>query len=420
MRFFDLDKIEEIWITISRNKLRSFLTAFGVLWGIFMLTLMIGTGNGLKRGFVHGIDGFAGNSCFIRPAPTSIPHQGFQKGRVWTIRNRDLKTLTDSIHEIEFLSPLVVAPRYPNNVVSEERTGTFSIRGIYPNYAEIERQHLTEGRFINELDIKNNRKVCVIGTKVYEELFPKKDSPLGQEIRLNGVNYKIMGVTYGVSDISIGDSKLEDTVLVPLTTLQQLNNQGDIIHILCVTSKPDIPVSRVEERIKALLKQINRIHPDDLSATWSVNLEEEFNLFINLFAGIDILIWIIGSGTLIAGIIGISNIMLVTVRERTREIGIRRALGASPRSIINQILMESLVLTTIAGIPGLCFGVYTLFMADKYWLQNLDNVFFYKPMITFDAAIFSIIILIVCGLAAGLIPASKALRINTIDAIRNE
>ena len=417
---FDLDKIEEIWVTINRNKLRSILTAFGVLWGIYMLTLMIGTGNGLKRGFVHGIDGFASNSCFIGSAPTSIPYRGFQKGRRWYIRNRDLKTLTDSIHEIDFLSPLVVAPMYPNNVVSEERTGTFSIRGVYPNYAEIERQHLTGGRFVNELDIRNNRKVCVIGTKVCEELFSDKDNPLGQEIRLNGVYYKVMGITYGISDISIGESKLENTILVPLTTLQQLNNQGDIIHMLCVTSKNEIPVSRVEEQIKELLKKVNNIHPDDLRATWSVNLEEEFNLFINLFSGIDILIWIIGSGTLIAGIVGISNIMLVTVRERTREIGIRRALGANPRSIINQILMESLVLTTIAGIPGLCLGVYTLFLADKYWLQNLDNVFFYKPMITFEAAVFSITILIVCGLLAGSIPASKALRINTIDAIRNE
>jgi len=420
MILFDLDKIEEIWIAISRNKLRSFLTAFGVLWGIYMLTLMTGTGTGLKRGFIHGIDGFASNSCFIGPAPTSMPYQGFQKGRMWYIHNRDLKTLTDSIPEIEYLSPLIVAPVYPNNVVSEDRTGTFSIRGIYSNYSEIERQHITEGRFINELDIRNNRKVCVIGTQVYEELFPNKGSPLGQEIRLNGVQYKVMGVTYGISDISIGDSKLEDTILVPLSTLQQVNNQGDVVHMICVTSKNKIPVSQVEERIRELLKKINHIHPDDSRATWSVNLEEEFNLFINLFAGIDILIWIIGSGTLIAGIIGISNIMLVTVRERTREIGIRRALGAAPRSIITQIMMESLVLTSIAGIPGLCLGIYTLYLGDKYWIQNLDNVFFYKPMITFEAAMTSIVILIVCGLLAGSIPASGALRIKAIEALRKE
>jgi len=417
---FDLDKIQEIWVTISRNKLRSFLTAFGVLWGIFMLTLMTGTGNGLKRGFVRGIDGFANNSCFIGPAPTSIPYKGFQKGRKWYIRNRDLRMLTDSVPEIEHLSPIIAAPIQPNNAVSEDRTGSYLIRGVYPNYAEIERQHLSAGRFINELDIQNRRKVCIIGTQVDEELFPNTDNSLGKEVRLNGVHYTVVGVTYGLSDITIGDSKLENTILVPLTTLQQLINQGDIVHTLAVTSQPNVPVSQVEERIKQLLKQANNIHPNDLRATWSVNLEEEFNLFINLFAGIDILIWIVGSGTLIAGIIGISNIMLVTVRERTREIGIRRALGANPRSILNQIMMESLALTSIAGIPGLCLGVYTLYMADKYWLQNVENAFFYKPMITFGMAIASIIILVICGLLAGSIPASRALRIKAIDAIRAE
>jgi putative ABC transport system permease protein len=413
-----LDRLEEIWITISRNKLRSFLTAFGVFWGIFMLTVMIGTGNGLKRGFVHGIDGFASNSCFLGPLPTSIPYQGFQRGRTWNIHNRDLKTLTDSIPEIDFLSPLVVAPIFLNNVISDTRSGTFPIRGIYPNYSDIERQHLT-GRFINDLDIQQRRKVCVIGSKVAEELFPQGNS-IGQNIRINGVDYQIIGITYGLSDISIGGSRLEDTVLIPLTTLQQLNNLGEIIHILAATSRNEIPASVVEARIKEVLKKINRIHPDDTRAMWSVNLEEEFNIFTNLFAGIDVLIWLIGSGTLIAGIIGISNIMLVTVRERPREIGIRRALGATPRKIISQILSESLVLSTIAGIPGLCMGVYTLLLADKYWIQHLDNVYFHKPMITLDVAILSIVILVVFGVLAGIIPAQRALSIKAIDAIREE
>ncbi|MCL1937565.1 MAG: ABC transporter permease [Candidatus Azobacteroides sp.] len=416
----DLDRIEEIWVTIGQNKLRSFLTAFGVLWGIYTLTLMMGTGNGLKRGFVHGIGGFATNSCFLGTSQTSIAYKGFQKGREWNIHNRDLKILTDSIPEIEFLSPITGAPLYINNVVFKERAGSFLIRGVYPNYAEIEQQHLVYGRFINDLDIDQRRKVCVIGTKVYEEMFPSRENPIGQEIRINGISYQVMGVTYGISDISVGGAKLEEVVLIPFTTLQQINNQGDIIPTLAVTSKKQIPVSRVEERIKEVLKELNQIHPDDLKAVWSINLEEEFNLFTNLFAGIDILIWIIGSGTLIAGIVGVCNIMLVTVRERTREIGIRRAIGATPRTIISQIMMESLVLTSIAGIPGLCLGVYTLFLADKYWLQNLDNVFFYKPMITFESAIVSIVILMISGLLAGSVPASRALRIKAIDAIREE
>lgn len=420
MGLFDLDRIEEIWITISRNKLRSFLTAFGVLWGIYMLTLMTGTGNGLKRGFVRGIDGFANNSCYIGSAPTSMPYQGFQKGRTWSIHNSDLKILADSIPGIDLISPINYAPMFANNVVFENRTGTFSVRGLYPNYAQIERQHLTGGRFINDLDINQKRKVCVLGTKVAEELFPGKENPINQDIRINGIPFHIIGVTHGISDVNIAGVKLENIIQVPLTTLQQLYNLSDEVFVICATAKSQIPVSQVEEKIKVLLKKTNHIHPDDLRAVWSVNLEEEFNIYTNLFAGIDILIWIIGSGTLLAGIVGISNIMLVTVRERTKEIGIRRALGASPGTIINQILMESLALTTIAGIPGLCLGVYTLFLADKYWLQNLDNVFFYKPMITLGSAIVSLIILIIFGLLAGAIPAYRALRINTIDALRNE
>jgi putative ABC transport system permease protein len=385
-----------------------------------MLTIMIGTGNGLKRGFERGIDGFASNSCFIGALPTSMPHQGFQKGRTWNIRNRDLKILSDSIPEIEVLSPITMVPVSLNNIVTDDRSGTFPIRGVYPNYAEIERHHLNHGRFINELDIQNNRKVCVIGTKVAEELFPKRNNPVGETVRIAGVGYQVIGVSYGLSEITIGGYVLEETILLPLTTLQQLYNLGDVIHSIAATSNGLVPVSLIEERIKEVLKRVNRIHPDDARATWSINLEEEFNLFTNLFLGVDILIWIIGSGTLIAGIIGISNIMLVTVRERTREIGIRRALGASPRTIISQILTESLVLTTAAGIPGLCIGVYFLFLVDKHWIQHLDNIYFHNPMITFNAAVFSLAILIICGVLAGAIPASRALHIKAIDAIREE
>jgi putative ABC transport system permease protein len=416
---FDLDRIEEVWVTISQNKVRSFFTAFGVFWGIYMLTLMTGVGNGLKRGFVHGIDGFANNSCFIGSSLTSMPYKGFQKGREWNIHNKDLKILMDSIPEIKLLSPILWAPLYVNNVVLGKQAGSFITRGVYPNYADIERQHLTCGRFINEMDITHKRKVCVIGTKVYETLFPLKENPLGREIRINGIYYQIVGVTFGISDIKIG-AKLEDSVLIPLSTLQQINNQGDIIKTLAATSIHQVPVSKVEKRIKEVLKNVNTIHPDDPQAIWSVNLEKEFNLFANLFSSIDVLIWIIGSGTLVAGIVGICNIMLVTIRERTREIGIKRALGATPRKIIEQVLMESLVLASVAGIPGLCAGVGTLLLADIYWLQNLDNTFFYKPMITFNAAIISIFILIISGLLAGIIPSSRALRIKAIDAIREE
>jgi len=311
-------------------------------------------------------------------------------------------------------------PMYLNNVTSTDRTGTFPVRGVYPNYANIERQNLTGGRFINDFDILQRRTVAVIGTRVAEELFPNNNTPIGENIRIGGVNYQVIGITYGLSDITVGGSRLEDAVILPLTTLQQLNNLGDVIHILAATAQSHIPVSFVEERIKEELRMLHNIHPSDTRALWSVNLEEEFNVFTNLFLGISILIWIIGSGTLIAGVMGISNIMLVTVKERTREIGIRRALGATPRTIISQILSESMILSLFAGIPGLCAGVYVLLLADKHWIQHLDNVFFYRPMITLDVAILYIVILVVCGTLAGAFPANRALRIKAIDAIREE
>jgi putative ABC transport system permease protein len=416
---FDLDRIEEIWVTITRNKVRSLLTAFGVFWGIFMLVILSGTGNGLRRGTYKYIDGFASNSCFIGAFRTSLPYKGLQKGRLWRIRNKDIKILRDSVSGIQHLSPILWADIANNNVVNGNKIGSYPVRGIFPNYVEIERQTILLGRPFNEIDSDNKRKVCIIGSKVYEELFRDDENPLNKEIRVNGVHFSVIGVTIGIADIDIG-GKLENTIQVPLTTLQQITNQGDVIHSLAVTSLPSVPITDIEEKIVVELKKINSIHPDDFQAVWSINLEKEFMLFSNLFDGIAALIWIIGSGMLIAGIIGVSNIMLVTVRERTKEIGIRRALGASPKTIIKQIMMESLALTALSGIPGLCTGVYVLYLGNLFWFQHLENVYFSNPMISFDTALVSMIILLISGLFAGSIPAIRALSIKAIDAIREE
>jgi putative ABC transport system permease protein len=352
-------------------------------------------------------------------APTSIPYKGFQKGRSWNIQNKDIEILVDSIPEINYLSPIIWGEVADNNVVYNHHSATFQVRGLYPNYVQIERQRLSYGRFLNNIDIIKKRKVCVIGTKVYEDLFPQKGNPIDSYIRVSGIFYRIVGVTSGVSDISIG-GKLESSVLIPFTTLQQINNQGDIVHFIAVTSKHNIPVTVMEERIKKVLKESNKIHPDDYRAVWSFNLEKEYNMYMNLFKGVSLLIWIIGLGTLIAGTVGVCNIMLVTVRERTREIGVKRALGAKPRAIMGQVMWESLVLTSISGIAGLCMGIYALHLGDIFWLQKQENVFILRPMISFNLAIVSILILLVSGLLAGTIPASRALRIKAIDAIREE
>ncbi|MDR1631508.1 MAG: ABC transporter permease [Dysgonamonadaceae bacterium] len=416
---FDLDRFQEIWQTITRNKVRSFLTGFGVFWGIFMLVIMMGAGRGLERGMLKGIDGFATNSCFIGSSTTSLPYKGFQKGRRWNIHNRDLDILLQSVPEIECLSPMLWGRRSTNNVVYKDNSGSYNVRGLHSNYVEIEQQRMEYGRFINEIDIVQARKVCVIGTTVYEELFPTRGNPLGQYIRVNGIYYQVVGVSSGVSSVSIG-GRSEESVVIPFTTMQQVSNQGDAIHMLASSTLPNVSVKAVQEKMEALLKANNSISPDDKQATWGFNLQEQFNMFKYLFLGISIVIWIVGSGTLIAGIVGVSNILTVTIKERTKEIGIRRALGAKPRTIMGQIIWEGLVLTSISGLLGLCFGVLCLYLADTYWLQEAEDVYLSDPMISFGAAVASVIILLTFGLIAGSLPAKRALQVKAIEAIREE
>ena len=416
---FDLDRLNEIWVTITRNKVRSLLTGFGVFWGIFMLVVMMGAGTGLQRGMMDGIEGFATNSCFMGAGQTSLPYKGFQKGRQWNIHNRDIDVLLQEIPEIDVLSPVLMQWRTPDNVVYGDNSGSYAVRGLNTNYNEIEKQGLTQGRFINEIDVLQKRKVCVIGTKVYEELFPSNGSPIGKYIRVNGIYYQIVGVADGVANVSLG-GRVSESVAIPFTTLQQVLNQGDVVHLLTATAKRGYSAKLVEDRMKEVLKANNHIDPNDQQAIWGFNMEEQFKMFDYLFIGIAMLVWIVGSGTLIAGIVGVSNIMLVTVRERTKEIGVRRALGAKPRAIMGQIMSESLVLTAIAGFLGLSLGVFTLYLADTYWLQEAEGMFLKDPMVSFGTAITSSIILLICGLFSGAIPTLRALQIKAIDAIREE
>lgn len=416
---FDLDRLNEIWVTITRNKARSLLTGFGVFWGIFMLVVMMGSGEGLSRGMMEEIEGIATNSCFMGSNSTSEPYKGFQKGRSWSMHNRDMDILKHAIPEIEHLSPVLWGSHSDNNIVYEDNAGTFGVRGFHSNYQNIEDQMLSIGRFINEIDVAQARKVCVIGSKVYEELFPTKANPLGKHLRVNGIYYQIVGVAEGNPSINLM-GRTAETVSIPFTTMQQINNQGDVIHMLAATAKPGAKVNKMEDEMKTVLKAANSISPTDNSALWSFNLQQQFDMFRYLFLGIGFVIWIVGSGTLIAGIVGVTNIMLVTVKERTKEIGIRRALGAKPKTIIGQIMSESLLLTAMAGLLGLCLGVLTLHLADIYWLQNAENVFLKNPMVSLSTAIWSTFILIVAGLIAGALPAFRALQIKAIDAIREE
>jgi putative ABC transport system permease protein len=414
---FDIDRWQEIWITITHNKSRSVLTAFGVFWGMFMLVVMVGAGVALQRGMSSQIEGFATNSCFIWADQTAMPYKGFKKGRSWNMKNEDIPIILNKVPEIQYLAPVLFGGGGSNNVTRNDKVGSFSVKGNYPSYNKIDESIMLKGRYINDIDISEKRKVCVIGERVLEVLFPNNEDPIGKFIQVNGIYFQVIGVAQHTSDINIG-GRSEETIVLPFSTMQQAFDQGDNIHFIAATAKPGIKVKVIEDKIHSVLKARHDIAPDDNKAVGGMNIEDQFTMFLYLGIGIASLIWIVGLGTLFAGGIGVSNIMLVTVRERTKEIGIRRALGATPQNIIAQILSESIILTLIAGVTGLMFGVGIL-AAVGAALSHGDQ-FFKDPQISFGVAVASLFILLIIGTLAGFIPANRALSIKPIEAIREE
>jgi putative ABC transport system permease protein len=421
---FDVDRWVEIWVTITRNKTRSLLTCLGVFWGILMLVLLLGSGSGLKNGIMGNFDGFATNSVFIFPDRTSEPYKGFNKGRSWEMRNRDLENIQKNVVGIDAISPMIGSGRTDKNVVYGQLTGTFNVNGVMPAFFNIQAETVLFGRLLNDIDIMEKRKVCLIGSKVSETLFKKDENPCGKYIRVNGLYYQVAGVVHPKSSSVNINGRPEESVFIPSTTLQQTQGGGDVIHLLAVSIQPDVSVDRVINDITTLLKVQNEISPTDPQAVAFVNLAAQFGTFQMLFTGIDILVWLVGLGTLLAGVIGISNIMMVTVKERTKEMGIRRALGAKPFNIISQVMSESLLLTAMAGLLGLSLGVFILDVFNRILLAQPPSgdgeTFFANPEVSINTAIAATIVILISGLFAGLIPAWRAMQIKAIDAIREE
>ena len=420
---FDIDRWVEIWVTITRNKTRSLLTCFGVFWGILMLVLLLGAGVGMKTGMLGSLEGFATNSIFIFADRTGEPYKGFNKGRRWSMRNRDVSAIREQVKGAEIVSPLLTGGRSDKNVVYRQQTGTFNVKGVQADYFRIDAQELSYGRLINEIDVREKRKVCVIGTRVNETLFRNED-PCGKYIRVNGLYYQVVGVTNSKATGVNINGWTSESVLIPFSTLQQAANQGDAVHLLSINIKPEALVQRVVDDVTAVLKSQNEIAPSDPQAVAVVNLAARFATFSNLFAGIDVLVWLVGMGTLLAGVIGVSNIMMVTIKERTKEIGVRRALGAKPFNIISQVMSESLLLTALAGLLGLSLGVFILDAVDRILIARPPSTegetFFSNPSVSIQTALAATGVLLFCGLLAGLIPAWRAMKIKAIDAIREE
>lgn len=415
---FDLDRWNEIFVTISRNKTRSLLTAFGVFWGIFMLIALLGGGKGFEKFIFEEFEGIASNSCFFWNGRTSEAYKGFRKGRYWRMNNKDVEIVRAHVRGLEELAPVLSTwSSTTDNVARGEKKGTFNIQGTYPNYNLIDNHKMTFGRYLNDIDLNEHRKVCVVGSRVVETLFNRGENPLGHDIRVNGVYFKIIGVGEGSDNISfIGDKR--ETITIPLTVMQRLYNYGDRVDILCAMAQPHVAVSEIQQQIETVLKANHSIAPNDKQAVNSFNLETIFSQIGGLFTGVRILAWIVGFGTLFAGIIGVSNIMMVTVRERTQEIGIRRALGARPSSIMGQIMSESFTITAMAGFLGISFGVLVLQMVDLGLSKDAGETTVFQ--INFYTAVLSATIIICMGTLAGLGPAFRAMKIKPIEALSEE
>lgn len=418
---FDIDLWSEIISALKKNRLRSFMTAFGVFWGILMLIIMSGAGKALENGVMDGVKAFATNSAFFWTSRTSMPYAGFQRGRRWDYQNSDIQYIHENVKEVEYLSPRLFGwQQTGDNTIRGERSGVFDIYGDYPDYFKIDKWTTLKGRLINEIDIQQKRKVCVIGERVVEVMFAKNEEPIGQYLKISGVYFQVVGVIHSDTKINIGGGKKEETIIMPFSTMQTAYNYGDKVHFFSVTANKGTKVSELEEKLKQILKERHKIAPDDLQAIGSFNIEKEFSKFSMLFLGIQVLTWIVGIGTLLAGVIGVSNIMLVIIKERTQEIGIQRAIGATPAVIIKHIVAESVFLTVMAGYIGLSLGVAILEVLNRILQSAGNEVFFRNPQVNLTLGLSALGILVISGILAGLIPAQRAISIKPIDAIRDE
>lgn len=421
LEIFDNDLWREIIITVSQQKMRSLMTMFGVFWGIFMLILLVGCGFGFGNGIIGQLTSLESNTLFLFPDNTTVPYQGYDRDRVWMFNNEDIRLLTGKLAgRTADLMPVntddTVEVKYNTVMI------TNSVLGIAPNYIKVVPQRVVEGRYINQMDVQQHRKVCLLGQQVTKLLFAD-ESPLGKYVSVGGVMHMVVGVVKRTNDnIALGASPTE-AVILPITTEQDVMNRHGEYNYLSITNHPQYPIQDDEQMIVNTVKERHHIAPEDDNAIFVFDLKAALSNFLGLQMGINILIWIIGIGTLAAGLIGIANIMIVTIKERTQEIGVRRALGAQPSKIIQQIMMESLTLTLTAGIAGIVAGVWCLNALDIFMSSDdagSSMTLIKHPAITIIPTLSALVILVIGGLLAGYFPTRRALKVKAIEALREE
>jgi len=406
----DLDKWQEILSTIASNKTRTLLTGFSVAWGIFMLIILLGSGQGLSNGIEYQFRDDAINSVWVRSGQTSIPYKGLQPGRSIQFTNQD----TDDLKTIDGVDHATARFYIQGNVrVSYgKESDNFDVRSVHPGHRYVENTIMTRGRFINELDIAEHRKVAVIGKLVSDALF-KSEPAIGKDIKVNGIAFKVVGVFEDTG----GEGEMQK-VYLPISTAQRAFGGGNkVAQFMFTTGDADLERTKaMAEQVRNDLAQRHTFSPEDRRAVFVYNNNENFARFLSLMDGIRMFIWVIGIGTILAGVVGVSNIMLITVRERTKEIGVRKAMGATPWSVVGLILQESVLITSVAGYVGLVLGVALLELLSG----KLQADYFRSPEVNLGVAIYATLLLVLAGTAAGLFPAVKAARIRPIEALRDE
>jgi putative ABC transport system permease protein len=416
-----MDSLQEILYTLRQNKLRTGLTAFGVFWGILMLILLLGAGRGMQNAFSDGWSNDVSDSIWIFPSTTSVPYMGLPVGRQIALTQADMVAIRQQIPGVRFLSsenPLGTFLNSDISVTYGPKSGSFGVLGVADQYFNIkEKVKFDDGRRLNGLDEDDNRKVVVIGTRVSERLFTTYIEAIGKEILINGISFRVIGIFYDKGN----QGRMSERIYMPVTAFKKSFGGGQEVALITTRPKPGFDGIKLEEDIMALLKQRHKIAPDDVRAIGVSNKAREAEEINAMFTGLNMFIWMVGIGTLLAGIVGVSNIMIITVKERTREIGIRKALGAKPSSIVGSLLFESVLVTGIAGYTGLVLGVGLLEGVSALLTKfKIELPFFRQPEIDLNIAISALLLLILAGVFAGLMPALRAARIMPIEAMRAE
>lgn len=418
---FSRDRWDEILEALNANKFRTFLTAFGVFWGITILVLLLALTNGLKNGVTADFGNFATNSMFIWTQQTSKPYKGLPKGRRFNFKLDDVASLKNDFPQLKYVSPRNQLGGYSgaNNVIRGTKTGAFQVNGDYPEFIKQQPMDIIQGRFVSYSDINAKRKVCVIGTGVVKTMYDKGEDALGTYIKINGVNFMVIGI-FKVSN-SQGDKEEDaNTIFLPFTSFGQAFNFADNVGWLAVTAHDGTNITTLKPQILESLKNRRKVHPEDERAIGNFDLSEAFGRVNGLFSILSFVGYFVGALVLMSGIIGISNIMLIVVKERTKEIGVRRALGASPWTIKSQILQESLILTILSGMVGISFAAAVIWGLNYALDMNGPVENFANPSVSMSVVFIALFILVVSGLLAGLIPANSATKMKPVDALRIE